>query len=312
MPFNATTIRALAEGPLDLTDLRRAGGSPPPTTMRTHLRSLTEAGVIERRRKEEFAGTASYELTGAGHGLLEVASVLSAWLSRSPQRPVEFASEEAKIAIRALVEGWSTSIVRALASRPLSLTELDRVIVSISYPSLERRLSAMRLLGMVEARAGQGQGTPYTVTAWLRGAIAPLAAAARWERRHRPQEAPPITDRDVEAVFLLTLPLLRLPEDLSGSCRLAVQIGGGRDAGVVGVMVEAREGVIISTVTRLEGSPDASVLGSVAAWFAAVLEREPDGLDLSGEPHLGAMLVESMHAAYFSQQPRESLIDKSE
>ncbi len=270
--------------------------------MRGHLRLLVEAGVVERRRKAEFAGTVSYELTASGRDLLAVAQALSAWLSLAPGRAMELGSAEAKSAIKALAEGWSTSIVRALASRPLSLTELDRVIAHVSYPSLERRLSAMRLLGMVEARPGPGRSTPYAATAWLRAAIAPLAAAARWEQRYRSQEAPPITNRDVEAAFLLALPLLRLPEDVSGSCRLAVQMGNGSSPGLVGVIAEAKGGAVVSSVTRLEGSPDASLLGPAAAWFAAVIERDSHRLEVSGESHLGANLVEGLHAALFGKK----------
>ncbi len=44
-------------------------------------------------------------------------------------------------------------MLRALAAGSLSLTELDRLIGALSYPSLERRLVAMRLAGLVGARA---------------------------------------------------------------------------------------------------------------------------------------------------------------
>jgi DNA-binding HxlR family transcriptional regulator len=155
--------------------------------MRGYLRSLTEAGVIERRGRGGCAGGAGYELTPSGCALLQVAEVLAAWLAESPQGPIELGTDEAKNAIKAFADGWSAGVVDALASRSLSLTELDRVIATLSYPALERRLMAMRLFGLVETVDGEGRSTPYAISDWLRGAIASLAAAARWERRRRSQ-----------------------------------------------------------------------------------------------------------------------------
>ena len=62
LPLHVHVLRALEEEPLALIDLRRAVGSPPQTTMRGHLRSLTEAGILERRRESDFPGSVDYEL----------------------------------------------------------------------------------------------------------------------------------------------------------------------------------------------------------------------------------------------------------
>ena len=84
----------------------------------------------------------------------------------------------------------------------------------------------MRLAGQVEPLPGNGRGTPYAVTDWLRRGVGPLAAAARWERRNRPTETAPIGALDVEAAFLLRPSLLSLapevslaPADWRWSCR---------------------------------------------------------------------------------------------
>ncbi len=296
-------VQALSAGPRSVVELRQEAGSPPQTTARAYLRALTAAGVVERHNQEPFARGSSYELTASGSGLLEVAGSLAAWLARAPEGPIELGTNEAKSAVKALVESWSASLMRALAARPLSLTELDSIITCLSYPSLERRLAAMRLLGLVEALPAEGRGTPYTVSDWLRSSIAPLAAAARWEHVHQPEEAPPITNRDAEAAFLLALPLLRLPAEVSGSCRLAVRIGSSDVNRVVGVIVQVREGAIVDCVTRLEGKTDAWAVGSAAAWFAAVIERDVRGLELGGEPDLARELAEGLHETLFGAAP---------
>lgn len=299
VPLNVHVLKALEE-PRSLVDLRRAVGSPPQTTMRVHLGNLTELGVLERRRQAAFPGTVDYELARPGDELLAVADVLQAWLNGSPEGPLSLGSVAAKSAIKALVDGWTSTMVRALAARPLSLTDLNRLISGLNYPSLERRLSALRHTGLVEACHGQGRGTPYTVTDWLRRAVAPLTAAAHWERRHRPPEASPISRIDIEATFLLAIPLLSLPSDLSGSCRLAVEVQNGhRELDLAGALVEVREGSIASCVSRLQGEAEAWASGSASTWLRAVIEEDTDPLEIGGDCSLATALTEGLHGALF-------------
>lgn len=299
VPLNIAILRALAETPRRLADLRLEVGSPPQTTLRKRLRSLTEIGVLERQRQDAFPGVLDYSLGPAGRELLALADALEDWLAESPEGPIPLGGEAAKNAITALAEGWTTRMVRALAARPLSLTELDELISGVSYPSLERRLAAMRVVGLVEAVRGQGRGTPYGVTGWLRRAIAPLTVAVRWERLYLRDETTPLTSRDVEAAFLLAVPLVGLPPDLSGSCRLAMEIQHGDGASMAGVLVQAREGRIISCVSRLASDPDAWVLGSAAAWLITVAEARTGRLELGGDVHLAMGFLEGLHRALF-------------
>jgi DNA-binding HxlR family transcriptional regulator len=292
-------LEALADGPRPLTTLRREAGSPPQTTMRGHLRTLTQTGVLARQRQNEFPGSLDFELTPVGQELWDVARILRAWLVHSPEGPMELGSSSAKSAIKALVEGWGTSMIRALAARPLSLTELNGLINSLSYPSLERRLGAMRLAGQIERMPGPGRGTPYKVTEWLRHAIAPLAAAARWERMHAPEQTSPVKRLDAEAAFLLTIPLLRLSSDLNGTCRLAVEIGGSNGDSLAGVLVGVREGEAASCVATIRGQADAWAAGSAITWLQAVLEGGVDRLDLGGNRDLAHGVVEGLNSSLF-------------
>jgi DNA-binding HxlR family transcriptional regulator len=298
-PLNSLVLGALAEGPKRQMDLRRIAGSPAQTTLRAHLRALAEVGAIVKRRRNLFPGVLEFELTDAGRDLLAVVTALEDWLSRAPGGSLDLGSDAAKAATKALAEGWSTTMLRALAAGPLSLTELDRVIAPLSYPALERRLGAMRLAGQVEARAGNGRGTPYAVTEWLRQGVAPLIAATRWERRHRSEHAPPVTPIDTETAFLLATPLLRLPEDLSGSCRMAVEIPNCRTRHLAGVLIDVRDGRIASCATRLRGSPDAWASGPAEAWLAALIEADSDGLELGGDGRLARTFVDRLHGALF-------------
>lgn len=296
-PLNALVLRELVTGPKRQVELRRAAASPAQTTLRAHLNELTTLGAIAKQRRNRFPGVLEFELTEAGHDLIAVIATLRRWLEAAPEGGCGFATDGAKTAIKALAGGWSTTILRALAAGPRSLTELDRVIGFLSYPAIERRLGTMRLAGQVEARAADGKGTPYAVTHWLRKGVAPLAAAARWERRHRPLAAAPIGRIDTETAFLLAVPLLRLPADLSGSCRMAMEIPNGSRPHFAGVVVEVAAGKIQACTTRLQGNPDAWASGMATAWLTAMTEVDTDRLELGGDGRLARSLVVALHEA---------------
>jgi DNA-binding HxlR family transcriptional regulator len=301
-PIVVDVLQALAEGPRSLIDLRREVGSPPQTTMRAHLRTLTETGAVTKRRQNDFPGSLDYELTAVGSDLWAVAGILRSWLALAPSGSVQLGSTGAKSTIKALVEGWATNMVRALAARPLSLTELNTILPGVSYPSLERRLGAMRMAGQIEKAPAPGRGTPYVVTEWLRRAIAPLAAAARWEGLNVAAETAPISRLDAEAAFLLAIPLLQLPADLSGTCRLAVELQPGNGDRLAGVLVVVDGGEITACATKLQGRADAWASGAAHGWLRVVIERIADGVEIGGDSPLARELLDGLHDALFQQQ----------
>lgn len=299
-PLNGAILRALQDGPKQLVDLRREAGHPAQTTLRAQLKKLCDAGVIEKQRRNRFPGVLDYELSEAGRGLQPASAILERWLREATDGSLELGGSAAKAAVKALTDAWSTAMLRALAARPLTLTELDSVISSINYPSLERRLGAMRLSGLVEAYPGDGPGTPYTVTEWARRGIGPILAVIRWERHHAAAETPPPTKLDVETAFLLGTNVVSLPEDANGSCRFAVELRDSRGPTLAGVMAEFRSGRLVSRRTRLDGHPDAWVSGSLSAWFSAVVDRDLAGLEIGGDGALARSAVDALHGALFA------------
>lgn len=300
-PLNVVILEALAIRPKSLASLRRDGASPPTTTMRRHLRALTRASAVERRRGGPDG--AVFGLTPAGHGLLDVATVLRGWLAAGPEGALDLGSADAERAVTVLVDGWSAGIARVLAAGPHSLGELDRVIRSAGLSSLERRLTAMRLAGLLERVPGPGRALCHQPTPWLREAIAPLAAAARWERVNQPAGTSPISRLDVEAAFLLTAPLVRLPRQLEGACRLAVEVrpGGGKHAGV---LVTVSRGRISSCVTSIQGRAQNWVSGAPPTWLRAVIDGEPENLEVGGDEGLILALLGGFHLALFGSRAR--------
>jgi DNA-binding HxlR family transcriptional regulator len=295
-PLHVHTLKALEEGPKNLLDLHRAVGSPPQSTMRVYTRSLEELGILERRRQNEFPATAEYAITPAGEALLKVAVLLQDWLQAAPDGPILLGSVAAKSGTKALIGGWSSNIARAIAARAVSLTELNVLIPKISYPTLERKLSAMRIAKMVELKASDSRGSPYGATDWLRHAIGPLTSAAAWERKFVPESTPQIGRLDVEAAFLLSVPLIKLDSMVNGRCRLSVEIRGGSDPVFAGVLVGIDAGTVTSCTSRLDGEIEASASGSPLAWMRQMNGGSEGQLALNGDFPLAYAITEGLRA----------------
>ncbi|HEX5929348.1 MAG TPA: winged helix-turn-helix transcriptional regulator [Solirubrobacterales bacterium] len=297
-PLNLQVLRALSERPMRLAELRKATGLPAQTTLRGHLATLVELGVVQKRPTQQMPYAVENELTPLGRGLLDVAGRLEAWLKSSPDGAIPLESAAAKGAIKALVDGWESKMMRALAARPLSLTQLDRLISDFSYPALERRLASMRLAGLVEGQRGQGGGTPYAVTDWARFGVAPLAAASHCERVHMSDHSAPVTQIDIEAGFLLATPLVGLSRDVAGSCQLEVEASPGVVPRPAGVQVTVERGRVVSCVSRLQDSPGAFASGTALKWFYAVKDGKVGELSFGGSGHLAEELVGGLHTAF--------------
>lgn len=301
-PLSVPILRAHLDGPLRLPDLRERIGGAAQTTLRGQVNNLRGIGALERQARGGMPYAVENEITPAGRGVLEVAEVVEGWLQRAPQGPIALGSEPAKGAIRALVGAWGSAVLRALAARPLSLTELSGAITDLSYPALERRLSAMRAARLAAPIPDDRRGArPYGVTEWTREAVGPLVAAGRCECDHLAGKTEPLTRIDIEAGFLLSVPLVDLDVTRSGSCLLAVDPGGAAPAEaserLAGVHVDIGEGDVAGCSSRLVREPSNWALGSVETWVDAILGGRLDRLRLGGgDTDLVRELIERLHA----------------
>jgi DNA-binding HxlR family transcriptional regulator len=296
VPLSVNVLTALEGEEMALLDLSREVGHPPATTMRSYLKTFADLGVVARRSEGGFPGTVSYSLARPGEQLLQVASALQGWLKDAPDGSIALGTAAAKSAIKAFVEGWNASIIRVLAARPMALTELAKLITNISYPTLERRLAALRRTGQMRAQrdASGSRGTPYEVTPWLRRAAAPLVAALAWEREWAAAQTKSLSRIDVEALFLLAIPLLDLPEDLSGRCRLAVELRSGQQPEYAGATLTLRAGQPPSLVTRLEGDSDGWIGGTVGSWLSWMSGGRDRPLERGGDSALARTILDAL------------------
>lgn len=275
--------------------------------MRAYLKALSDLGVVERHQAAGFPGPVSYALSRTGADLLNVGSVLQRWLTVAPNGSVYLGSPAAKSSIKALVEGWNATIVRILATRPLALTELARLVSSISYPTLERRVAAMRRMGLLQAsrESGASRGTPYQASRWLREAAAPLTAAVGWERRWARDQTKAIGRLDIEAGFLLAAPLLDMSDDVSGVCRLGVEMRSDSKLEYAGAMMKVDGGRLLSCSARLEGSPDGWATGTTADWFGPASRQADSDLEFGGDVLLARSIAQAMRNTLTSAAPAE-------
>lgn len=303
IPLNGTILEQLFDGPMRLADLRRDSSSAPQSTVRAHLRRLEGGLLMVKRERERSAGVVDFELTLAGSDLLLVMAALERWLLLAPKGPVAFGSVTGNSAIKALEGGWSSTVLGTLASGSQSLSQLGRGITDVSYPSLDRRLTAMRRAGQVQACPSDDQGTPYEVTEWLQQGTAALAAAVRWERTHFADQTAAMTRFDTEASFLLTLPLLQMGLALSGSCRMEVEIND-EEGPLCGAVAQIKRGRVVSASGGALGPADSWASGATPAWAYAMIGEgvsrdAADRLVHGGDKLLADGLVEGLHGALF-------------
>jgi DNA-binding HxlR family transcriptional regulator len=241
--------------------------------------------------------------TDKGRQGLYVGFTLERWLRNCPTGPLRIST--GGDATASLICGWSATVTHALAGPPRRMEELDRAVEVLSLETLEEHLEAMIRTGLAVALIeGDGDGeTRYAATDWLREGIAPLAAAARFERRHsEPGTTPPDT-LDVEAAFQLTLPLLRLPDDLDGRCRLGVQIPGGPPL-LVGATVAVAQGRVVSISTELDADAENFATGSPIDWMDTLVDPTAARIKIGGDRGLASALVEGLHDRLFGVTAR--------
>jgi DNA-binding HxlR family transcriptional regulator len=306
-PLNAQVLEALASGRLTLQGLHRSVGFPPQTTLRVYLRTLAEVGVLERYQEPSFPGAVSFELTASGRDLLQAGEILQGWLTASPHRSLSLGEPAAKGAVKAVIDGWSAKILRALAAKPLTLTELDRLIPSVNYPALERRLAAMRSAGQIRAEQGPAGSRPYKVTDWLRTAVGPLLAAANWEQTRTPNASVPLDRLDAEAAFLLAVPMLQLPPDQKGACGLAIKLSEDGDPEAAGVVAEFDHGRLVACRSDKHIKASTQAVGPAATWVNVFSGQADSGLETDGDEGLVVAVIASLQQAFFERSRKESV-----
>jgi DNA-binding HxlR family transcriptional regulator len=316
--INASILRLLARGSLESADLGERLRNVSRSTRFERLRELEGLGVIVREKRAGTPPVTECRLTGAGVRLLPVAALLEAWLDAAPAGSLVFGDSSATGTIKALTLGWGSTLLRWLAERPHSLSELEPLVGEVGYRELERILRNLIEVGLAERVTGKRRLRPYTVTSWARQSTAPIAAAVRWERNEIPDCGAAFTAIDAESGLLLALPLIEPPADLNGACVLLVDIEAPGDDEPGRIAARVADGRLAACAQVAEpelSNLDGWVRGDMLAWLDALIEGYPAKLETGGDIGLAEGLVTALHEALFRRsglvQPIGRLFESS-
>jgi DNA-binding HxlR family transcriptional regulator len=307
-PVSVSILRELASGPLESTELFDRVEHVSRSTYFDRMRDLEALSLIARERRSGMPPIAACYLTEGGRCFLRVARLHENWLTRAPDGPLRAGDASATTATKALALGWGSTLVRWLAERPLSLTELEPRVGGLSYRKRERAIRDLVATGLAERVEAEGRLNPYSVSYWARESIALLAAAVRWERRAIPQLSAPVTAIETEAWLLLALPLVRVRTGSDGRCELLVDSERSEE-GPAGVTTRIVDGhaTLCAPVSGWEQQLNnvSWLRGSQWAWFQAVIRGVLGRLEVRGDAGLAEALIAGMHQALLVQLASE-------
>ena len=267
---------------------------------------LMAADPVNRRILQEMAEHPldagpgqEYRVTAGGREVLFVGHVIERWLQGAPSGPLPFGNPAAERAVAALAEAWSTTVMHALAREALTFDELRGLVAGLGRRALIRHLAELRAVGLAEEHdIGDGR-VLYAMTDWLRAGIAPLIASARFERSEPKEGMVPIDALDVEAGFRCSLRFVELPAQLSGTCRLGINLEDDESGRLTGVTARFELGQVVSCEAGLDGKADAWAAGTAADWLDTVVERDIQRVRTGDDRWLTRAVVDSLHKALF-------------
>ena len=187
---------------------------------------------------------------------------------------------------------WTLLIVRDLLSGPRRFVELQRVLPGISTEQLRSRLNRMVADGML-TRKRYREVPPrvdYELTERSRELAPVLGELARWGYEWA-WSPPRGSERvDLGAIFRLIPGLMNGSTAASGTIDLEVS---DAPAGSPTAYRVTMEGDSAEIAEGPEGSPDATVTGTMATWVRALGPiGERDGLRVTGNAALASTLLD--------------------
>jgi DNA-binding HxlR family transcriptional regulator len=295
-PVSVSILRQLAPAPLESTELHDRIGFVSRSTYFERMRDLEELSLIKRTRRGEVPPVAECELASPGERLLPVAARLDAWLADAPAGPLKLGEAYATATVKALAVAWGSTLLRWLAERPRTLTELEQQVRIFGYRKLERIVRDLVKAGLLERVTVKGRPGAYGVTAWARRAAGLLAAAMRWERHEIAKRSASVTSTEAEGVLLLGLPMIELPVEANGTCVLLVDADAPREKSLGGAVVRLLDGRVVwwkavSDLEAIEPDPDCCVRGPTLAWLGTHTKASHAVLHTTGNADLAESLM---------------------
>ena len=193
---------------------------------------------------------------------------------------------------------WTLLIIRDLAAGPRRFVELQRVLPGISTEQLRSRLNRMVADGLL-TRQRYREVPPrvdYELTERSRELMPVLGALAQWGYDWTWTAPRDGEDVNVGAIFRLAPGLLSPPPGVDGAVELVVDAEG--ETPERRFLLTIGDGRVEIAERERDGTPTATVRGSVAAWVRAL---GPDGavddLEFDGNRGLADALLSGFSEA---------------
>lgn len=240
--------------------------------------------------------------TPAGREVPLLGATLHRWYEHCPNGPVVPGENSGQV-LWPLLCGWTSTVVHAVSAKPRSAVEVQEEIGVIPLELVVASLGLLGRVGLIRPLPppAAGEEMRFEPTEWLRLAVAPLAASARLELRHPRGDTAPIAAADVEALLQLTLPLLRMPARLSGSCSLSVQLDEGVVGSPAGLTAVIDEGRVVACEPGIDPQADAWVEVTTGQWLDAMIERDTRGIRSGGRHRIATTLLGALHERLFGE-----------
>jgi len=292
----------LASGPLENAELLERIGFVSRSTYFERMRNLEDLCLLSRTRRGDVPPVAECRLKASAVRLLPAARRLDAWLSRAPSGPLKLGDAYATTAVKSLGIAWGSTLLLWLAEHPRTLSELEQLVHAFGYRKLERIVRELIEVDLIEPVAAKGRLRTYGITEWGRSSANTLAAAMRWERGESAKWGAPVGSLEAQGILLLGLPLVKLPEEASGSCGLLVDGGPSGRESLGGAMVRLIDGHPVSwkavgqsEVQAAEFEADCWVRGTTAAWLGTRAEAT---FVAEGNTALAEQVMAALRAEY--------------
>jgi len=284
-------------------------GARPPSELERRLPGLERSSLAERLARLERIGAlrrtvgrapgrrVRYRLTPAGEELMGVANVLDAWAERAAYGDLVARPSDAMA--KALVAGWASGLMAALAAGPARRAHLERAAPALAHHQLESRLRGLLRAGLVERLASARGGGRIALTSRGREAMGPVLAALVWDHAHAASPAPP-RPHDVATAMVIGFPLVVVSRHRRGLVTLTVA-DPGRPGSAELVRAQAGDGRVEAHVGVAEqGELAGWAHGEIAEW-GDTLVRGRRGIHVAGEPGLVTAILNALRDRLFPE-----------
>jgi len=282
--WSVPIMRELLGGSRRPSELEQRIPEAPHSALMRRLGEMEAMGIVTKERFSGLPPRAQYALTGEGRTAIRIVGAARSW-----ERAWSPGTEDGIEALKLIADQRNREILLALAAGRMAPTALEQRL-SGSRSTVTQRLAELARKGILARNVEDGH-VWYELTDCARELALVGVAAARWEWQWaRPTE--PVSPSLVADVLHLFAPLVDLPAELAGICRLHV------DSGTDGSEVYlAADGYRLAALASPGKRPRGACNGTPQGWVDGLLLRRWRGVTPTGDRALVAAMLASMSAA---------------